>query len=120
MEKQMGMVERVARAIYRAQNPYGDPDDPNMGGGFVPWRQCLPAARAALEAMRGAAPFMIAAVLPITHGASKEQKAAAKEAVALLPPVPEQRRFQGVTAAEDVARDWDRMIDAALAEGEEG
>lgn len=73
-------------------------------------------ARGAIAAMREPDPRMVAATLPLIAEPTHEQRELGKRALALLPSVRIEQHYKGEIAAAEVVRDWQQMIDAALAE----
>jgi len=128
------MIELAARALYgreaererQTAEILSDAARRNIPSDMEPWEECakmyLGDARAAILAIeqggyvivpREPTPEMVAATLPMAAQPTRQQVAIAKRALALLPPIRVEQYFQGETAAAELVRDWQAMIDAA-------
>lgn len=80
-------------------------------------------ARAAIEAMRGPSPRMIAATLPLrVMPLDRETILLTEKALSLLEPedFPEKAHAEGAHSAQQLITDWRGMIDAALSSSTRG
>jgi hypothetical protein len=100
------ILEKVARGICEAD--CGRVTENEMA-------RCRDLARAALEALREPSAHMVRQALVETD-LTPEQMDFGAEVLEGMPPARPDLQISGIEAAADMYRDWQAMIDAALAE----